>query len=88
MSELPNLRREAANDGASDTSSYIAWLEARVTRYERGLRAIAASTLLGADFADWVQAVSEDLLAGHEAECPECGTVLHDGPCVGTEPDE
>ena len=52
-------------------------------RYERALRAIAASTLTGVDFGDWVQAVCEDVLAGGEVECPQCGTPVHDGPCVG-----
>jgi hypothetical protein len=54
-------------------------------RYERALRAIKDSTLMGADFGDWVQCVCEDVLAGGEAECPNCGTVVHDGPCVGEE---
>jgi hypothetical protein len=38
--------------------------------------------LTGVDFGDWVQACVEDLLDGGEAECPECGTVVHEGPCV------
>jgi|GEM_PF-5403921 len=29
-------------------------------RYERALRAISKSTLIGADFGDWVQAVCEE----------------------------
>jgi hypothetical protein len=40
-------------------------------RYERALRAIAASTLTGVDFGDWVQAVCEDVLAGGEVELSE-----------------
>lgn len=56
-----------------------------IARYERGLRAIKNSTLSNVDFGDWVQALVEDLLDGLEAECPECGTCVHDGPCVSAE---
>lgn len=57
--------------------------EFRAARYERLLRAIAACPLNGADFGDWVQSAVVDSLAGLEAECWECGTHVHDGPCVG-----
>jgi hypothetical protein len=62
--------------------------EERADRYERALRAIRDSTLTGMCFGDWVQACCEDVLDGNEAECPECGTVVHDGPCVGDEPEQ
>ena len=52
-------------------------------RYERALRAIQRCTLLGANFGDYVQAVCDDVLEGGEAECWNCGTVVHEGPCVG-----
>lgn len=57
-------------------------LFADVRRLERGLIAIRDSPLSGADFTDWIQCVVEDLLDGGEAECPECGTCVHEGPCV------
>ena len=60
-------------------------LQETCARYERALKAIAASTLTGADFGDWVQCVCEDVLNGGEAECPECGTAVHEGPCVSAE---
>jgi hypothetical protein len=56
--------------------------EARVIRYERTLRAIAESKLTGIDYADWVQAACDDALQGLWPECPECGTAVHEGPCV------
>jgi hypothetical protein len=59
--------------------------EERAARYERGIRAIVATRLIGPDFGDWVQSQCESLLEGLEAECPECGTVVHEGPCVGEE---
>jgi hypothetical protein len=59
--------------------------EETVARYERGIRAIAASTLTGADYGDWVQQVCDDLLSGLEAECPNCGTFVHEGACVSEE---
>ena len=55
----------------------------RIARYERALRAIRDCKLSGVDFGDYVQAAVEDVLDGGEAECPECGTVVHDGACVG-----
>ena len=57
--------------------------EVGLARLERGIRAIAACTLTGVDFGDWVQAVCEDLLDGLEAQCWNCETAVHDGPCVG-----
>jgi hypothetical protein len=51
-------------------------------RFERAIRAIQRSTLCGADFADWVQTVCDDVVEGNEAECSECGTTVHEGPCV------
>ena len=57
--------------------------EERATRYERALKAIRGCTLTGVDFGDWVQACCEDVLDGLEAECWNCGTHVHDGPCVG-----
>ncbi len=57
-------------------------LEQRAARYERGLRALAACTLTGVDYGDWVQQVCTDLLEGLEATCYQCGTFVHDGPCV------
>jgi hypothetical protein len=56
--------------------------EQKAARYERAIRAIEKCTLLGADFGDWVQSVCTDLLDGLEAECWNCGTHVHDGPCV------
>jgi hypothetical protein len=58
-------------------------IEQRVERYERTLRAILECPLLGADFGDWVQAVATDALAGLNPECWNCGTAVHEGPCVG-----
>jgi hypothetical protein len=53
------------------------------SRYERALRAIATCPLTYPEFGDYVQSVCEDLLEGGEAECWNCGTAVHDGPCVG-----
>lgn len=52
-------------------------------RYGMALKAFAASTLEGVEFEDWVQAVCEDVLAGRDPECPECGQTLlaHDESC-------
>lgn len=60
----------------------------RADRYERALKAIAASKLVGPNFVDWVQSVCEDVLEGLEAECWNCDTPVHEGPCVGEEPEE
>lgn len=58
-------------------------LDATAARYERALRAIAGCKLAGVDFGDYVQALCDDVLdGGEEAECPECGTAWHEGPCV------
>jgi hypothetical protein len=51
--------------------------------YRRFLQAIARCRLTGVDFGDYVQAVCESALAGEWAECWNCGTAVHDGPCVG-----
>jgi hypothetical protein len=72
--EVKDLRREA--DRLS--SAYLNQL-----RYERAFRAIRDCTLVGTEFGEWVQCVCEDVLDGAEAECWNCGTVLHEGPCVG-----
>lgn len=56
-----------------------------IHRLELTLRAIAACTLTGADYGDWVQSVCEDALEGLFPECWNCGTFVHDGPCVGDE---
>jgi hypothetical protein len=55
----------------------------RAARYERALRAIGASKLVGPNFGDWVQQTVEEVLDGFEAECPNCEAAVHDGPCVG-----
>jgi hypothetical protein len=57
--------------------------EEKVARYEATLRAIASCTLTGVDFGDWVQAACEDALEGLYPECWNCGTYVHEGPCVG-----
>jgi hypothetical protein len=57
--------------------------EERAERYEKTLRAIAACTLTGVDYGDWVQSVCEDALEGLWPECWNCGTAVHDGPCAG-----
>lgn len=57
-------------------------LQQKVERYERTLKAISTSKLTGVAFGDWVQSACEDTLEGFEAECPECGTAVHDGECV------
>lgn len=59
--------------------------EERALRYERALSAIAKCELTGVEFGDYVQALCEDVLAGAEPECWNCGTAVHDGPCVGDE---
>jgi hypothetical protein len=58
-------------------------LEQKVERYERTLRAISTCTLTGLEFGDWVQQVVDDALDGLWPECWNCGTAVHDGPCVG-----
>jgi hypothetical protein len=58
-------------------------IEHKCDRYERALKAIAACTLTVVDFGDWVQACVEDVLDGQEPECWNCGTAVHEGPCVG-----
>lgn len=61
--------------------------EEKIERYEATLRAISTCQLTGVDYGDWVQSTCEDALAGLYPECWNCGTFVHDGPCVG-EPDE
>lgn len=57
---------------------------ARAAGYEATLRAIAACTLVDAgDLRRMVQAAVEDALDGRWPECWNCGTAVHDGPCVG-----
>lgn len=55
--------------------------EQKIARLERALRAIA-------EIAHYVQCLVEDVLDGGEAECIHCGTVAHDGPCVGEDDPE
>lgn len=75
MIEIPELPEESDRE--------------RADRCERALKAIAACTLVvGADFGDWIQAVCEDVLGGLEATCWNCGTHVHEGPCVSEEDDE
>lgn len=52
-------------------------------RCRTALKAFAASTLEGDEYADWVQSVCEDVLAGQDPSCPECGQTLlaHDESC-------
>lgn len=57
----------------------------QLRRYEATLQAIARCPLTGVDFGDWVQMVVEDALVGLWPECWDCGTHVHDGPCVGGE---
>lgn len=57
-------------------------LEQKLVRYELTLRAIASCTLTGVDYGDWVQSTIEDALDGLFPECYNCGTFVHDGPCV------
>jgi hypothetical protein len=57
-------------------------------RYQTTLRAIASCTLTGVAYGDWVQSVVEDALEGRWPECWNCGTAVHEGPCVEDEPDE
>jgi hypothetical protein len=59
--------------------------EQKIKRYEATLRAIRDCSLTGVDFGDWVQSVCEDALEGLWPECWNCGTFVHDGPCVGEE---
>ena len=59
--------------------------EQKIERLEATLRAIKSCTLTGVDFGDWVQAVCEDALEGLHPECWNCGTYVHDGPCVQEE---
>ena len=54
-------------------------------RYERTLKAIKVCTLTGVDYGDWIQACVEDALDGQEPECWNCGTAVHEGPCVSAE---
>lgn len=56
--------------------------EARAARYEATLRAILACPLLGQDRIEWEAQAIEDTLSGFSAECWQCGTAVHDGPCV------
>jgi hypothetical protein len=65
--------------------SEITRLKETIARYERGLKAIRDCEETGVDFGDWVQATVEDLLDGEEAECPRCGTIVHEGACVSEE---
>lgn len=55
-----------------------------IARYERALRAISRSTLTGTTYGDWVQSVCDDVLEGYEAECPTCGTDVHEGARAST----
>jgi hypothetical protein len=59
--------------------------EEKAARLEMTIRAIASCTLLGLDYGDWVQSVCEDALEGLMPECWNCGTCVHDGPCVQEE---
>lgn len=56
--------------------------EEKIARYEATLRAISQCTLTGVDYGDWVQAVVDDALEGLWPECWNCGTHVHEGPCV------
>ena len=56
--------------------------EEKAARLEMTIRAIANCTLTGVDFGDWVQVTCEDALDGLWPECWNCGTHVHDGPCV------
>lgn len=57
--------------------------EEQLRRYDLTLKAIAACTLTGVDYGDWVQSVVEDALSGLWPECWNCGTCVHEGPCAG-----
>jgi hypothetical protein len=62
--------------------------EQKIARYEQTFRAIAACTLTGVDYGDWVQSVVEDALEGLYPECWNCGTFVHDGVCAGETEEE
>ena len=70
---------------AAATAHVAETADQRAARYEMALRSIATCELTGPDFGDWVQAVTEDALAGAWPECWRCGTAVHDGPCVAEE---
>lgn len=75
-------------EAALAASSIEETAEARAARYERGLRGFTTVRGLIArddDFSEWAQATAKELLEGGEAECPNCGTFVHDGPCVSDE---
>ena len=74
--------------GAAMAASPEESAEARAGRYERALRGITRARDLiedDGDFSEWVQATAKALLEGAEAECPSCGTFIHEGPCVSDE---
>lgn len=82
------IEESHANSGESIPAHIDAAMESRyppdtAVRCRTALQAIAASTLEGVEFADWVQSVCEDVLSGGEPECPECGQTLlaHDQTC-------
>lgn len=85
--ELATLRREHA----IVTKELAAAREQR-DRYERGLKAFAkfadAPNVSPADAREWLIATVAELLDGMEAECPVCGTHVHEGACVGDDDED
>jgi hypothetical protein len=65
-------------------------------RYERFIRELAkwdqdgleSEGLSLEDFGEWAMEQAENVLAGSDAECICCGTVVHEGDCVGDGDDD
>ncbi len=84
--EAATLRREHAI-----VAKDLAAARDQRDRYERALKAFAKWTsescefgvLATCDALEWVAAQSDEVLDGQEAECPMCGTHIHEGACVG-----
>lgn len=67
----------------------LANLEAEKERYRLTLAAIRDCKLTGVDYGDWVQSVAYDALDNELLpECYNCGTFVHEGPCVSEDEEE
>lgn len=73
---------QTIENAAAELRKGIRDLARRAEVCRLALQTISKCTLKGVDFGDYVQTVCDTALLGEWPECWNCGTAVHDGPCV------